>query len=138
VRCRDARAWSFVGKVRGEIFAHLHGVSVKRHSSMRNWLFVLSERIICEHSPWCQRKWWARSSPVSSFSVSVSLDFPCAVHAFFPEHLSNHCQGFHQTFSEICTKFDTVPLSNPLRNLIKPDIRLHIKWRKNEHFYPAT
>jgi hypothetical protein len=27
-------------------------------------------------------------------------------HAFFPERLSDHCQGLHHTFSGICTKFD--------------------------------
>jgi hypothetical protein len=30
----------------------------------------------------------------------------CTGHAFFPKRLSNHCQGLHRTFSEICTKFD--------------------------------
>jgi hypothetical protein len=48
-------------------------VAVKRQRSMRNW------RILCEQSPWCQRKWWACSwfcsSPVSPSSVSVTFDF---------------------------------------------------------------
>jgi hypothetical protein len=47
-----------------------------------------------------------------TFSVSVSLDFPCTAHAFFPESLSNHCQDLHRTYPEICTKFDAVPLSD--------------------------
>jgi hypothetical protein len=33
---------------------------------MRNWLFGLPEGIICEQSPWCQRKWWACSWLCSS------------------------------------------------------------------------
>jgi hypothetical protein len=36
---------------------------------------------------------WLCSSLVSHFSASVSLDFPCTPHAFFPELLSNYCQG---------------------------------------------
>jgi hypothetical protein len=31
--------------------------SVKRHSNMGNWLFGLPWRILCEQSPWCQRRW---------------------------------------------------------------------------------
>jgi hypothetical protein len=49
-------------------------------------------------------------------SVSVGLDFPCAAHASFLEHLSIHCQGFRRPFSEISTKSDAVPLSDPSRN----------------------
>jgi hypothetical protein len=37
----------------------------------------LPGRILCEQSPWCQRKWWAcswlRSSPVSPFGLSESV-----------------------------------------------------------------
>jgi hypothetical protein len=40
---------------------------------MLNWMFGLPGRILCEHSPWCQSKWWACSwlcsSHVSPFSV---------------------------------------------------------------------
>jgi hypothetical protein len=32
--------------------------------------------------------------------------------------LSNHFQGLRRTFSEICKKFDTVPLLDPSRNSI--------------------
>jgi hypothetical protein len=49
----------------------------------------------------------------------VSLKFPCTAHAFFLKRLSNHCQGLRSTFSEICTKFDAVPLSDPSRNRIR-------------------
>jgi hypothetical protein len=65
-------------------------------------------------------------SQIFCFSVSVSLDFPCAAHAFFPERLSNHCLGLRCTSSEFCTKFDAVPLSDPSRNRIRPD-----KWTSN-------
>jgi hypothetical protein len=48
VCCRDATASLFVAKFRDEMFAHFHAVAIKRHSSMLNWLFSLSGRIICE------------------------------------------------------------------------------------------
>jgi hypothetical protein len=91
VRCRDATASFFVAKVWGEVFAHFHTVTLKHQNSMQNWLFDLPGQILCEQSPWCQRKWWACSwlcsSPVSPFSVSVSLDMPFkhlwTVKAFF-------------------------------------------------------
>jgi hypothetical protein len=41
-------------------------------------------------------------------------------HAFFPERLSNHCQGLRLTFSNICTKFDAVPLSDPSQKSAHP------------------
>jgi hypothetical protein len=100
------------------------GVRGGRHSSMRNWLFGFART----NSLVVKEEWWAcswlRSSPVSPFSVSVSLYFPCTACAFFPERLSNHCHGLHRTFSEICTKFDVSPLSNPSRNRIRLDTRL--------------
>jgi hypothetical protein len=57
--CRDATASPFVTKFQGEVFIHFHAVAVKRHSSIRNWLFGLPGGILCEQSPWCQRKRWA-------------------------------------------------------------------------------
>jgi hypothetical protein len=72
------------------------------------------------------------------FSVSVSLDFQCTAHAFFPECLSNQCQGLRRNFPEIFTKSDAVPLSDPSRNPIRPDTRLQIIGRKNQHGYPAA
>jgi hypothetical protein len=41
------------------------------------------------------------------------------VFAHFHAPLTNHCQGLHRTFSEICTKSDAVPLSDPSRNVIR-------------------
>jgi hypothetical protein len=34
--CHDATASSFVDKVRDEVFAHFHAVTIKRHSNMQN------------------------------------------------------------------------------------------------------
>jgi hypothetical protein len=111
----------FIAKVRAEVFVHFHAVAVKRHSSKRNWLSGHSGRIYCEQFPWCRRKWWTcpwlSSSSVSPFSFSVSLDFPCKVHAFFPERLCNLFQGLSRAFSEICH-----PLSDPSRYLIRSEI----------------
>jgi hypothetical protein len=77
VRCRNAAASSFVFKVRAEVFARIHAVAIKRHSSMRNWLFGLPGRILCKQSPSCQRKLCACSllffSPVSPTSVCPEL-----------------------------------------------------------------
>jgi hypothetical protein len=36
VRCRDATANIFVGRLRGEVFTNFDAVAVKRHSSTRN------------------------------------------------------------------------------------------------------
>jgi hypothetical protein len=106
---------------------------------MQNWMFRLPGRILCEQSPWSQRGWWACSwlcsSPVSPFLVSVSSYFPCRAHAFFPEPLSNYCQGLSRTFSEICTKFYALPLSDPSINRIGPDIRLQKKGFKHQPVY---
>jgi hypothetical protein len=93
------------------VFAHFHLVAVKRRSSMMDWLLGLPGQILCEQSPWCQRKWWACSwvcsSPASPFSVcpelSMSFKHPCTAHAFFPERLCkllpgppSHFLGFAQ------------------------------------------
>jgi hypothetical protein len=74
------------------------------------------------------------SSLVSPCSVLASLNFAYTAHTFFPECLCNHFQGLHHTFSEIYTKFDAVPLSDPSRNRIRPDTRLQIKERINSTF----
>jgi hypothetical protein len=102
---------------------------------MWNWLFGPPGWNLCEQSPWCQRNWWACSwlfSPhVLPFLALVSMDFPCVAHAFFTERLSNHWQGLHRTFSEICRKFDAVSLSDPAWNRIMPNARLQIKGHTN-------
>jgi hypothetical protein len=130
MRRRKVTASSFVANIRGEVFAHFQAVIIKRHSSMRNWLFGLPGRILCEQSPWWT--WfWLCSLPVSPFSIcpeqSMLYKRPCAAYTFFPEHLSNQCQSLRRTFAEICTKFDAYSLSDPSRNRIMPDARLQIK-----------
>jgi hypothetical protein len=50
VRCRDAKSSSFVAKVQVEVFAYFKAVAVKPRSSMRNELFDLPGRILCEQS----------------------------------------------------------------------------------------
>jgi hypothetical protein len=141
----DATASSSVAKVRGEVFAHSHANAVKRHRSMWNWLFGQPGRILYEKSPWCQRKLWACSclcfSSVSPFSLRPASSIPfkhlCTAHAFFPERLSNHCQGLHRTFCEIFTNFDAPSFSDRSRIRIRPDTRLQIKGSKKSR-HPLT
>jgi hypothetical protein len=61
-----------------------------------------------------------------TFSVSASLRFPSTAHAFSPERLYNNFQHLRHTFSDICTKFDAVLLSDPSRGFIMPDTVLHV------------
>jgi hypothetical protein len=67
-------------KFEDEVFAHFHAITIKYHSSMRNWLFALPGRILYEQSPWCQRKWWSCSwlcsSPVLPLSVCTEWSMP--------------------------------------------------------------
>jgi hypothetical protein len=65
-----------------------------------------------------------------TLSVSVSLDLTCKTRTFFSDRLSNHFQDLRRTFSEIFKKFDSVPLSVPSQNRIRPNTRLQIKRRK--------
>jgi hypothetical protein len=67
---------------------------------------------------------------LSPFSVSVSFELSCTAYAFFPERLCNLVQGLRLTFSQICTQFDAVPLSERYRNRIRPVSPLEIKGRK--------
>jgi hypothetical protein len=126
VRCRDVTASSFVAKVLGEVFAHFHSVAVKRHSSMRNWLFGLWGRILCEQFLDVKEN----DEHTLAFALFLSLwflDFLGMAHVFSLERLSNLCQGLRRTFSEICTKCDAVPLPDPSRNDVRSDTRLQIK-----------
>jgi hypothetical protein len=119
VRCRDA-----IAEIWGEFLAHFHAVTIKCHSSMRNWPFVLPGIIIYEHT--------LDFSPVSPFSGcperSILFKHPCAPHAFFLESLSNHCQGHRLTSSDICTKL-----------MFLCRVRCKIaSCRKSQHLHPAT
>jgi hypothetical protein len=68
-----------------------------RHSSMRNLLFGLPGRSLCEQSPWHLRM------------------------------LVKSLPGLSSHISEICTKFDEHPLLGPSRNRIRPYTRPQIK-----------
>jgi hypothetical protein len=70
--------------------------------------------------------------------VSVSFNFLCTAHAAYLERLSIICRVSVALFSEICTKFDAVCLSDASQNLIRPDARLQIIERKNQHVYPVA
>jgi hypothetical protein len=63
----------------------------------------------------------------------VSLDLPCTAHAFFPERLSNHCQGRRRTNFEICTESDAALMSGSSRNRNRPDTRLKLKYHLPLH-----
>jgi hypothetical protein len=58
---------------------------------------------------------------------SMPFKHPCTAHVFFLERLSNHYQGLRHTFSNIYTKFDAVPLSDPSRNHSRPNTELQIE-----------
>jgi hypothetical protein len=78
-----------------------------------------------------------------AFSCLTSFDlsgFGLSIYSshFFPEHLSNHCQGLCHTLSEICIEFDVLPLSDLSQNRISPDTWLQIKGHKNQHLCPAA
>jgi hypothetical protein len=109
VRCRDAAASSFVTKVRGEVFEHFNAVVIKRHSSMRNWLFNYHDEFFMdikendEHSlgfdlhlsllfrsrwVWIFRVWLVLSSPnacliIGKVSVAIFPRFSQNLMLFF-------------------------------------------------------
>jgi hypothetical protein len=138
VRCRDKTASYFVANVRGEVLEHFLSVAANVTSICRN------------DSLDCQDKFFVRNPfdveenderfldsvlpPSSLLLSSMSLDSQCASHVFIPEILSNHCRGLRLTFSEICTKFDAVPLSYPSRILIWPDTPPQINGRETSIF----
>jgi hypothetical protein len=132
VHCHDAT----VTEVWAEVFAHFQIVTVQHHSSMWNWLLAFQDEFFLKNPLDVKKKLWASSwlcsSPVSPFSVSESLDYPCMAYAFFTEHLSNHCQGLRRTFSKICTKCDAIRLSDPSQNCVRPDIQLRVKGRSTQ------
>jgi hypothetical protein len=141
---RDATASSFVAKVRCEVFANFHAVAVKRHSSMRNWLFDLPGRILYKQSPSCKRKWWACSwlcsSPVS-FSRSrlfwtflkrlmLSSSNACLItvkalsHSFRDVHnikCRTFCRIYRETASDSKLKDVKINTSNELRKILYTD-----------------
>jgi hypothetical protein len=135
---------SFVVKFRGVAFAHFHSVAVKRHNSMRNWLFGVPGRILCEQSPWCKRNDEHALDFASTLTwlcpePSMPIKHPCTANAFFFKRLSNQCKGLRHSFPNICTTCDAVPLSDTSWNCVRPDTRLQIKGRKkNRHVHPSA
>jgi hypothetical protein len=106
--------------------SHNFTVAIKCHSSMRNSLFGLKGWILCEQSPWCKkndqhaldfalhlsRHFW--SSSVWTFHVWLMLSSPntylIIVRVSVPY------------FPRFAQNFVAVPLSDPLRNHMRPDI----------------
>jgi hypothetical protein len=144
VRYHDAMASSFVAKVWDSLHT-FHIATVKCHSSMWNWLFGLPERVLCEPSPWCQRKRWACSwlcsSPVLHFSVSVSSDFPLGglllclrVITVNPALITSDNLGqegciFRADLIKLLADLGMLLFWSADRNHIRPDTRLQIKGR---------
>jgi hypothetical protein len=120
VRCRDAKVSTFVANARKEVFANFHADAVRLDSLSWKECFVNSPLDVKENYDHSLHFVLHISR---AFSVSVSFDFLCTAHAFFPERLSNHCQGLRRTSSEICTKFGAIRLSDPSRNSTSPNIR---------------
>jgi hypothetical protein len=108
--CHDATASSLVAKVRGEVFTHFYTVSVQRLTvvcgidclACQVKLFVNNPLDVKENYEHADN--FALHLSLFLFLASVSLGFPCRDHAFFPDCLSNHCQGLHHTFFKICKK----------------------------------
>jgi hypothetical protein len=120
----------------GQSLRMFAAVAVKCHSGMRHWLFGLPGRILCEQYPWCQRKWWACSwlcsSPVSPFfqsrwALTCHANIRLGSCFLSPTVCLISARVSVEFLSEICTKSDAVPLSDPSRNLIRPDTRLQIR-----------
>jgi hypothetical protein len=132
VRFCAASASCFVAKVRGGVFSHFHAVAVKRHSSMRidclacqDELFVNNHLDVKENDEHAldftlHMSCLFRSPWVCTFRVRLMLS---SLNAYIIiARLSE--------VSEVCIKFDAVPLSDPSQNHIRSDTRLQIKGRK--------
>jgi hypothetical protein len=134
----------FVVKVRAEVFAQSHAVAVKQNVT-----------VVCGIDCLVYQEEFFVNNPLDikdydehafDFVLHLSRFFglpcmpfkqQCTAHALFPECLCNQCQDLHRTFSEICTKFESVPLLDPLRNRITPDTLLQIKGRKKSGIRPS-
>jgi hypothetical protein len=130
VRCRDAKANSFVAKFRGKVLAHFHAVAVKRHSSMLNWLFGLSGRIILKNSLDVKENY---DHPLD-FALHLSRLFQSRWVWIFRVRLmlssSNACLIIARVSVSLVPRFSQkwwCPLSDPSRNHIRPDTWLQIK-----------
>jgi hypothetical protein len=99
----------------------------------------LPGRIRCEQMPWFQRKLWACfwlcSSSVSSFSVSLSLVFPCMAYAFFPNTCLIIAMASITLFPRLqvscCSFVGSIAKLHQAK-------RLQIKGHKNQHVHQAV
>jgi hypothetical protein len=122
VHCPDATASSFFAKVRGEVFAHFHAVTVKRHSSMRNWFLGLPGRMLYRQSSWCQRKCWScswlcSSSDSSFFGVSWTEHAIQKMHVLLMLSSPNACS--------IITRGSIALLPRFAQHLVHTGCRIH-------------
>jgi hypothetical protein len=142
VHCGDAKASSFISKVWGEVFAHFDVVAIKFTLVCGIHCLACRAEFFAKKSPWSQRKLWACSwlcsSHVSPFSVSVSLGFQRPAHASSPNACLIIASVSITFLSEICTRFVAHSLWGPSRNRIRPDTRLQMKGRKNQHVHSAV
>jgi hypothetical protein len=135
MHCCDATASSFVAKVWGKVFAHFHAVAMKHHGRTQNWLLGLSWWILCEQSPWCQRKLWESSwlllfTCLTYFGPSefeLSIQTPLSDSCFLSWMLVYSMPMSNCTFSEFSTEFDTQSLLDTIQNCIRPDSQLQTK-----------
>jgi uncharacterized short protein YbdD (DUF466 family) len=113
---------------------------------MRNRLFGLPGRILCEQLPCCKKKTLMSMLLTFLFTYLAFLGLPwndhpiqtpCTAHAFFPECLRNRCQGLCRTFSDICTKFDAGPLSVSSWNSTRADTRFQVEGRRKSTSSPS-
>jgi hypothetical protein len=96
MRFRVATASSFVvAKVRGEVFSYFHAVAIivmlvcgTDCLAWKDELFVNNTLDVKENDEHALDF----ALHLSAFSVSVSSDFPCTAHGFFPESFSYHCR----------------------------------------------
>jgi hypothetical protein len=78
-----------------------------------------------------------RCNVVMRQPILSSPKFRVKSHAFFLKRLSNHCQGLHCSFSEICIKSYAVHLSDPIQRHTRQDTRLQAKERKKSTHPPT-
>jgi hypothetical protein len=133
---KDALSWCnsqfFVAKFRGEVIAHCKAVAVKRHSSMRNWLFGLPGWIFCEQSAWCERKLWACIDFAFTWLAFIGLGEFGIFHSNTPVRLMlsylNTCIVIPRVSVSLYPRFAQNLMHNspsdPSRNCIRPDTRL--------------
>jgi hypothetical protein len=116
VHCRYATASSCVAEVWGEVFAHFHAAAIQRHSSIQTDCLVCHDEFFVNNS--------LDVKEIDENALCLSYRFRSqsvwTFHVWFTLSSLNACLII-AIFSEICTKFDDVPSSDPLKNRIMPD-----------------